>query len=78
MQITIRHESPALDRHLKALAKARGESVNATVLAILTQAVGVNERRERLRQYATLDENEAQEQFRGLSELRQVDDDVWR
>jgi hypothetical protein len=77
-QLTIRSDSVALLRRLKALAKARGESVNTTVLAILKKAVDFEDRRERLLEQATWTKEDVAEVDRAAAELRVVDDDQWR
>ena len=43
-QITVRHPPPELVESLKALAAARGESLNATVIRVLSEARGVEDR----------------------------------
>ena len=52
-QLTLRNVDPALSRRLRAISTERGESLNRTVLQLLQDAVGLNERYERLRRYAT-------------------------
>jgi len=47
-QLTIRGVSEEVGQRLESLSQARGQSVNATVLAILEAAVGIEERRRRL------------------------------
>ena len=77
-QLTIRSDSVALLRRLKALAKARGESVNATVLAILKRAVDVDDRRERLLEQATWTKEQVADVDRAVAELRVIDEEQWR
>lgn len=77
-QITIRHPSPELTRRLKALAGARGESLNATILRLLGEAVGIEERRERLQRWATWTESDAAEFDEALRAQRVVDAAIWR
>jgi hypothetical protein len=77
-QITLRNVSPELARRLKALARARGESLNGLVLHLLEGAVGVDARRRRLlERYATWTEEDQEEFDQALSEQRVVDDALW-
>ena len=76
-QITVRGVSPQLSSKLEELSRARGESVNATVLFLLEQATGVDARRRRLERYATWIEADAEEFSLGLKAQRQVDEDLW-
>jgi plasmid stability protein len=77
-QITIRHPSEELARRLKALAEARGESLNSTVLQLLEEALGVEERRERFSRWATWTDDDASEFDHALRAQRVVDAGLWR
>jgi plasmid stability protein len=77
-QITIRNPSPELARRLRAVAEARGESVNTTILRLLQNAVGVRERRERLLRWATWTDEDASEFDEALKAQRVVDAELWR
>ncbi|MCA1832673.1 MAG: hypothetical protein ABR548_02390 [Actinomycetota bacterium] len=77
-QITLRHPPPDLARRLKGLAQAQGKSLNATILELLEDAVGVDARRERLKRWATWDANDAREFDEALRAQRVVDADLWR
>lgn len=77
-QLTIRGVPEALHRRLAALAVARGQSLNATVLALLQGAVGPDERRERLARYANWTAEDLAEFATALSAQRTVDDDPWK
>ncbi len=77
-QLTVRGVSDELARRLSRLSRERGESVNATTLALLEQAVGIDARRRRLARYATWSAADAAEFDRALSDQRVVDDDLWR
>jgi len=77
-QITIRNPDPALTQRLKALAKARGESLNATILRLLEEALGVSERERWLDGFATWTDQERVEFDDALRAQRQVDSDLWR
>ena len=77
-QITIRNPAPDLTRRLKAVAEARGESLNATILRLLAGAVGYEERRERLERWATWTDDDAAEFEAALKAQRVVDERIWR
>jgi len=77
-QITIRNPSPQLSRRLVSLSKARGTSLNRTVLTILDQAVGVSERRDRLLRYATWTPEDLTEFNNTLALQRTIDDELWK
>ena len=77
-QLTIRGVSGELARRLARLSKARGQSMNATALSILEEAIGIQARRERLKRYATWSPGDMQEFDRALSDQRVIDDDLWR
>lgn len=77
-QITVRHPSAELARRLKALAEASGRSLNATILGLLEDALGVAERRERLLRWATWTDDDCAAFDEALRAQRTVDDDLWR
>ena len=77
-QITIRKPSAALTRRLRALSENRGESLNSTILYLLEQALGVNERRKRLERYATWTEEDGEEFEQALDAQRTIDEDLWK
>ena len=77
-QITIRGVSEEIGRRLEEVSRARGTSVNATVLEILAEAVGVDERRRRLARYVTWSAQDLEEFNEALAAQRSVDDPLWR
>lgn len=77
-QITIRNPTPELTRRLKAVADARGESLNTTILRLLAEAVGFEEPRERLQRWATWTDEDAAEFDAALKAQRVVDERIWR
>lgn len=76
-QLTVRGVTPELADALERISEARGESVNATVLHILKQALGINERRTQLERYATWNEQDAKEFDDALRAQRVVDEGQW-
>ena len=76
-QITLRHPSPELTKRLKAIATARGQSLNTTILHLLQEAVGIDERRERLQRYATWNEADFEEFEAAQTLQRSIDKDLW-
>jgi plasmid stability protein len=77
-QITVRNVSAELAEKLRSLAKSRGESINSTVLAILRQALEVNERRQRLARYATWTQDDLSEFEAALQAQRGIDESLWK
>lgn len=77
-QFSVRYESDELAERLKALASARGISLNALLVSILEAAAGLDERRRALERYATWSEADARAFDDVLAAQRQVEDDLWR
>ena len=77
-QLTIRGVSQEVGERLECLSRARGQSVNATVLEILEAAVGIDERRRRLARYATWTPEDVAEFQEALAAQRTIDDPLWR
>jgi hypothetical protein len=69
-QLTVRGISEEVGKKLKSVSRARGQSVNATVLEILATAVGEGERRHRLTRYATWSREDLAEFSEALSAQR--------
>jgi hypothetical protein len=63
---------------LESISRARRQSVNATVLQILQDAVGTQQRKQRLEKYATWTYEDLAEFQKILSDQRRIDDDLWR
>ena len=76
-QMTVRGVDDEVARRLERLSRARGKSVNATVVEILEDAVDVNERRRRLERYATWTAKEVEEFDEVLAGQRQIDEALW-
>jgi plasmid stability protein len=76
-QLTIRGVSDDLSRRLTRLSHDRGQSLNATALQILEDALGVKERRQRLARYATWSEADLKEFEGALAGQRVIDDALW-
>lgn len=77
-QLTIRGVPDEVGRRLEGLSRSRGQSLNATVLAILEASVGVAERRQRLARYATWTPEDLEEFTESLAAQRTTDDPLWR
>jgi len=77
-QLTIRNVDEDLSERLRAISAAAGESLNATVLRILRDAVGVDARRERLLRYATWTDKEFEEFNAALRAQRVIDEKMWK
>jgi plasmid stability protein len=77
-QLTIRNVPDEVAERLDILGREQGTSVNAVVIGILTVAVGVNARRDRLHRYATWTKEDAREFQKALAAQRVVDEKLWR
>jgi plasmid stability protein len=77
-QLTIRGVSEEVGRRLESVSRAKGQSVNATVIEILSAAVGVDERRRRLARYVTWNQEDLAEFNEALVAQRSIDDPLWR
>jgi hypothetical protein len=77
-QITVRGVTPELSRRLKRLSSTRGESLNTTVLSILQQAAGIDERRKALARYATWTKADLHSFEEALRAQRTVDAELWK
>lgn len=77
-QITIRNPSTELAKRLRMISEARKESLNSTILRLLEEAVGLHERRERLRRYATWTDADRDEFEEALAAQRTIDEGLWR
>ena len=72
-RLTIRGVSDEVGRRLESISRAKGQSVNATVLEILATAVSVDERRRRLARYVTWNEEDLAEFNEALAAQRSID-----
>jgi plasmid stability protein len=77
-QLTIRGVPDEVGQRLESLSRARGQSVNTTVLEILGAALGVDERRNRLARYVTWTPEDLAEFKEALTAQRTIDDPLWR
>ena len=77
-QLTIRNLPDEVAERLKALSEERETSVNATVVSILEDAVGVKGRRARIERYVTWTDADLESFEAVLDAQRVVDDELWR
>lgn len=77
-QLTIRGVPDEVADRLARISEERGRSVNSTVLEILQEAVGVQERRNRLPRMATRTDQDMLELQRALKAQRVIDEELWR
>ena len=77
-QITVRNVDPELSRQLRAISAEHGESLNATVLRLLRDAVGLDARRERLRRYVGWTVDDLGEFTSAFRAQRVVDEQHWK
>lgn len=77
-QLTVRGVSDELGRRLTRMSREQGQSVNTTLLRILEQAAGIDDRRRRLGRYATWSAADTVEFDRALADQRTLDNDLWQ
>jgi plasmid stability protein len=76
--LTVRNVPDEVGKRLDRLSRDRGESLNAVVVGILTDSVGVDARRARLERYATWTTEDAAAFDAALASQRVIDDGLWR
>ena len=76
-QLTVRGVSTQLGRRLEEMSRARGQSVNATVLELLEQAAGIEGRKEWLRRFMTWTPEDVREAGEIVRQQRVVDAKAW-
>ena len=77
-QLTIRNVPDAVAKRLDRLSRERDESLNSTVVSLLTEAVGYDARRDRLARYVTWTDEDVSTFNDALRAQRTIDDDLWR
>ena len=76
-QLTVRGVPDEVADRLNKLSAVRGQSLNATVNALLEDAVGENARRRRLERYASWTADDLAQFEASLAVQRTIDDAVW-
>lgn len=76
--LTIRNLPDEVGKRLDRLSRDGGKSLNAVVVGILTDAVGIDARRARLERYATWTPEDAAAFDEALASQRVIDADLWR
>jgi hypothetical protein len=76
--LTIRGVPDEVSERLENLSRARGQSMNATILGILSASVEYDPRRMRLERLATWTEADGIEFERALAEQRVIDAELWK
>lgn len=77
-QLTIRNVPDAVAKRLERLSRERQESLNSTVVQLLTESVSYDARRERLQRYVTWTPEDVAQFNDALRAQRTIDDDLWR
>jgi hypothetical protein len=77
-QLTIRNVPDAVAKRLERLSHERQESLNTTVVSVLTESVAYDARRERLERYVTWTDEDVRTFNDALRTQRTIDDDLWR
>lgn len=76
--MTIRNVPDEVGKRLDRLSRDGGRSLNAVVVGILTDAVGIDARRARLERFATWTPEDAAAFDDALASQRAIDADLWR
>ena len=76
-QLTIRNVPDEVGKRLDRLSRDRGESLNSTLVTILTESVGVDARKARLGRYSTWTEEDAIAFEEALALQRVIDNGLW-
>ena len=77
-QLTIRGVSDEVGCRLEAMGREKGRSVNSIVVGILEDAVGIDQRRERLVRYVTWTAEDQIEFETALDDKREIENEVWQ
>ena len=77
-QLTIRNVPDEVARRLKRMSRERDESLNSTLVHILTGSVEVDARRARLQRYVTWTPEDVTAFNGALDPQRVIDADLWR
>ena len=77
-QITVRGVSGELGKRLSEVSRSTGKSLNSTVLDLLSQAVGLSDRRAWLERFATWEPSEVEEVDRAVRSQRTIDAKLWK
>ncbi len=77
-QLTIRNVPDEVAKRLERISRERDESLNSTVVQILTESVGVDARRARLQKYVTWAPTDVAAFEAALAPQRVIDADLWR
>lgn len=78
--LTVRNVPPEVAEALEREKRRRGESLNQTVIELLTQGLGVGTARSNglARLAGTWSEEEFQEFERAVAPFEEIDDELWR
>jgi hypothetical protein len=77
-RITLRNPSRRLTQRLLAISRRRGQSLSATILRVLEEAVGIDATRRRLRRYVSWSEDQLREFEQTLRAQRRIDQRPWQ
>ena len=77
-QITVRNVPKELARRLAKLAASNGRSLNATVIALLERATGIDGRRALLERYTTWSKQDVEDFDGSLRVQRTIDRELWK
>lgn len=77
-QLTVRGVPDELGRRIQEASRASGKSLNATVLELLTTAVGLSDRRAWLERFMTWSPDEVAELDQFSRSQRAIDAKLWK
>ena len=77
-QLTVRGVPDEVASRLEKISKQRGQSLNATINALLAQAAGEDARRKWLERFVTWTAADLAEFDAALATQRTIDDALWR
>lgn len=79
--ITLRQIPPAIEKHLRDLARRRGSSLNKTTISLLARALGMAGGQPKARDLSDLAGTWTEEEARAFDEnvgsFEQIDDSMW-
>ena len=77
-QLTVRGVPDEVASRLEKISRQRGQSLNATINALLAQAAGEDARRRWLERFVTWTADDLAEFEASLAAQRTIDDALWR
>jgi hypothetical protein len=80
--ITLRQIPPAIEKHLRALARTQGTSLNKTIINLIAHALGMAHGERKVRDLSDLAGTWSEQEARAFDEhirtFEQIDESIWR